>query len=186
MRISELISKLKSNRQHYWNKWKLKPIELSNIKKVLVVSDTHNNYLALENVIELEKPDIIIHAGDHEYDPDFLKNNNIIFVEGNNDYFGPKELILSINNLKIALIHGHKQYHPFHWHTKLENYFQDENVDLIIYGHSHKEVLDKQKRPWILNPGSIAIPRNKSLTRTYAIIEFDSTNNPIIYFKTTN
>ena len=186
MRINEIISKFKNKEDNFWEKWNLENLTFSNINKILVVSDTHANYDVLNYVIDLEKPDLILHAGDHEFSSDYLKENKIIFVQGNNDWFGPKELILNVNNLKIGLIHGHKQYNPFHWHAKLDNHFQNENLDLIIYGHSHKECFDQTMKPWILNPGSIAIPRNKSLTRTYATIEFVNNNQTLIKIKTTS
>lgn len=144
--------------------------------KLLVVSDTHGDDFLLENIIELEKPNYIIHAGDHELSKEWLDERNILFVKGNNDYHGEDVLVLSINNKTIVLTHGHKQYSIFNWHHSLYEHFKKYNPDIIIYGHSHKEVIDKfNNQTFIINPGSISYPRNKDKIGTYIIIIMDKT-----------
>lgn len=138
--------------------------------KLLVVSDTHGDDFLLETIINIEKPDYILHAGDHELSKQWLLEHNIIYVKGNNDYHGEDELILSINNKVISITHGHKQYSIFDWHKSLYTYFNEHSPDIIIYGHSHKEVIDKYNKTLIINPGSISYPRNKDKIGTYIII----------------
>lgn len=142
------------------------------MSKILVISDTHSENFILEEIINLEKPDYILHAGDHELDIDWLNKMNITYVKGNNDYFGPDELIIKIENKIIALVHGHKQYSLFNWHQSLYNYFKKYNPDIIIYGHSHKETIDNfNNKTIIINPGSITYPRNKDKIRSYITIK---------------
>lgn len=146
--------------------------------KILVVSDTHGDDFLLDTIINIEKPELILHAGDHELDKQWLDEQNILFVKGNNDCHGEEELILSINNKTIAMTHGHKQYSIFDWHKSLYKYFERYNPDIIIYGHSHKELIaNYNKKTLILNPGSISYPRNKNKIGTYIIINLDKNIN---------
>ncbi|GAA5414424.1 metallophosphoesterase family protein [Ureaplasma ceti] len=163
----------------------LNKIELTfnNLKKVLVVSDIHGYGYLLDEVIELEQPDLVLLAGDHCLKPEFLDERHIVYVAGNNDDWGPERLVINLNGMRVGLIHGHKQFSFTHWETKLENEFAEDNVDLIIYGHSHKESFDNYKKPYILNPGSLALPRNKNLSRTYVLIDFIN-NKTEVLFKT--
>jgi putative phosphoesterase len=51
---------------------------------------------------------------------------------------------------------------------------KDNNVDIVIYGHSHIPVIDESSQPIIVNPGSISLPRNPDRLKTYLVIEFDN------------
>lgn len=157
-----------------------------NLKKVLIVSDIHGHRETLDEIIKLETPDLILSAGDNLLSPEYLMTLPILFVKGNNDWFGPEKLIITINDIRIGMIHGHKQFSMFHWDRKLANAFENEHVDLIIYGHSHKNTFNQLEKPWILNPGSISYPRNKEYAKTYAILEFARNNKISIIFKTIN
>jgi putative phosphoesterase len=49
---------------------------------------------------------------------------------------------------------------------------------VIIYGHSHLEEINQQSDITILNPGSIALPRNAQRRKSYILIDIE--NNKII------
>jgi putative phosphoesterase len=48
------------------------------------------------------------------------------------------------------------------------------DADIVIFGHSHKELVDTSDKPILLNPGSISLPRNKDLQKSYVIIEIEN------------
>ncbi len=147
--------------------------------KILVVSDTHSETKLLDQIIKLENPTNILHAGDHEFTLDYLNNNKITFVKGNNDFIGDIYKTIKFNDITICLTHGHNEYSPFYWHEKLISHFQSERPNIIIYGHSHKELIEKIDNVTILNPGSLTYPRNQKMIKTYAIIEIQENNYEI-------
>ena len=118
--------------------------------RVGVISDTHG--LLREDVInQLKTCDYIIHGGDIDKEEilDELKNIAPLFVvRGNNDKGEwadslSRELYFNIGDIKFYMIHNIKD---------IPNNLK--NVDVIVFGHSHKyfyEVIDNIS---YLNPGS--------------------------------
>lgn len=49
---------------------------------------------------------------------------------------------------------------------------KENNAKLLIFGHSHKFYFE-QGEPALLNPGSIAFPRNINRKKSYAILQID-------------
>lgn len=162
--------------------------------KYLVISDIHGDLTSVEFLQELNKKenfDKILLLGDvlyHGPRNDLPKGYNpkgcikilneikdkILCIKGNcdaevdqmvlefkiNDY-----LDLNINGLKAHLEHGH--------HLDLYN----GKSDIILSGHTHIPVLEKENDVIHLNPGSISIPKNGS-KRDFAIW---NDNNITIY-----
>ena len=133
-----------------------------------VISDTHHQ-LNEKIIGSLNGCDAIVHAGDIG-DAGVLRNlkaftPHVFCVRGNNDVEDkwpredlcelagiPEHLELGFNRQIIGLIHGH-QYDPVHKrHHKLRDHFA--SADIVIYGHSHRLVCDKQRKPWVINPGA--------------------------------
>ena len=85
--------------------------------KVLICSDSHTRLNYFQEVMELEKPELVIFAGDHSTDAlDIsLVYEEIPFkiVRGNTDFSDRKtedELKFEINGKKVLLTHGHLQW----------------------------------------------------------------------------
>lgn len=147
------------------------------MKKVLIVSDSHGNTDNFLEVIEKEKPDYKIHAGDYCAPVSIIEENFDWFVLGNNDFDGgiPKELEFKIEDLNFVLTHGDVFGHGFFGgKKKLDNaiyeYAKNKNADIVITGHTHLENFEKIKNIILLNPGSICLPRNVAYKRSYMII----------------
>jgi putative phosphoesterase len=101
------------------------------------------------------------------------------FVDGNNDFDWKKIIKFSFAGKIFLLMHG-DAYYAFNakkWHDNLRSIGIENNADIVIYGHSHIPVVDDKAKPIVVNPGSISLPRNHDLLRTYLIIEID--NNTI-------
>lgn len=129
---------------------------------IAVISDTHAHLNSSIAAI-IKECDIAVHAGDicgeeilNDMHP---KTGNVYAVAGNNDLYchtssKPLPEILSFDVLgeKITIEHGHAHGMSQPCHDSLRKAHAD--AKLIIYGHTHKIVVDKDKSPWILNPGA--------------------------------
>jgi len=129
---------------------------------VAVISDTHS-YLAPEIIEIIKSCDIAVHAGDicgveiiQSMQP---KSGKVYAVAGNNDPYChmtqttlPRTISFNVPGGKIAVEHGH--IHGSHRpdHELLRKAHPDAKV--IIYGHTHKKVIDQSEAPWVINPGA--------------------------------
>lgn len=146
--------------------------------KVLIISDTHrknDNYL---KILERSQPfDMVIHCGDSEggeYIISEAAGCPVEIVAGNNDFFSelPREREFMLGKYKIWLTHGHSFFVSMENETiKQEAVSRD--VDIVMYGHSHKPVIDVEKNIIAINPGSLTYPRQEGRRPSYVIMEID-------------
>ncbi len=117
--------------------------------KAAVLSDTHG-LLRLEVLEAIEGCDMIIHGGDINK-PEVLENLRqiapVYAVRGNNDKEWaeqiPETLTISIEECRIFVVHNKKDVPK-----------NLEDIDAVIFGHSHKYSEQTiEGRLW-LNPGS--------------------------------
>lgn len=140
------------------------------VKRIGLISDTHG--LLREEVKQsLARCDLIIHAGDIGT-PEVLKQlqniAKVIAVKGNVDTDNwtnniPITATIEFEGLKILAIHSI---------NKLEINSQSEDVDMIIYGHSHRPEKKEQNGVMYINPGSVG-PRRFNLPISFAILKKD-------------
>jgi putative phosphoesterase len=132
-------------------------------KKIAILSDSHG-FIHPEIITLVAKCDIAIHAGD-VCDETILKDlkplEKLIVIAGNNDEH-IKQLknvaILELDGQKIVIEHGHLHGHHQPSHDSLRHTYPDAKV--IIYGHTHKQVIDDSQYPWVINPGASGKIRN--------------------------
>lgn len=129
--------------------------------KVLICSDSHTRLNYFQEVMELEKPELVIFAGDHSTDAlDIsLVYEEIPFkiVRGNTDFSDRKtedELKFEINGKKVLLTHGHLQRVKSSL-NELERIAKNEEVDICIFGHTHRELKIEKDGILYLNPGAL-------------------------------
>lgn len=129
--------------------------------KVLICSDSHTRLDYFQKVMELEKPELVIFAGDHSTDAlDIsLVYEEIPFkiVRGNTDFSDRKtedELKFEINGKKVLLTHGHLQWVKSSL-NELEIRAKEEEVDICIFGHTHRELEIEKDGILYLNPGAL-------------------------------
>ena len=142
--------------------------------KLLVFSDSHGDVESMWQVTELEQPDGILHLGDlvqdaqrlSEYYPEVPLYN----VCGNCDGWcdTADEHLLTIGGRKLLLTHGHR-YRVKMGQELAVAAAREAQADVLLYGHTHIPLCDRQGELWIVNPGSIRGP----VRRTYALIELD-------------
>ena len=129
--------------------------------KVLICSDSHTRLNYFQEVMELEKPELVIFAGDHSTDAlDIsLVYEEIPFkiVRGNTDFSDRKtedELKFEINGKKVLLTHGHLQWVKSSL-NELEIRAKEEEVGICIFGHTHRELEIEKDGILYLNPGAL-------------------------------
>ena len=151
--------------------------------KIGVIADTHipdrAKDIPKEILNDFKNVDMIIHAGDlvELSVLDKLKNvcANIKAVYGNMDSYEtrqklPEKEIIKIQDYKIGVMHGYGA--PNKLMSLLYQRFKDDNVDLIIFGHSHYGLNEKKGDILYFNPGS---PTDKVISayNSYGIIEIN-------------
>ncbi len=131
------------------------------MNKVLVgvFSDTHlnnvnNRFISLVNE-NFAHCNCTIHAGDIVND-DILSviEMPVYAVRGNMDFSSkfPIKRVITILNKKIGIIHGYG--HPDGIQERIKREFENDNLDCIVFGHTHcpqNEVIDGIL---FFNPGS--------------------------------
>lgn len=146
--------------------------------RILIVSDTHrqnNNYL---KVLERVRPiDMVVHCGDAEGSEYLICEGAgcpVEIVAGNNDFFSnlPRESEFEIGNYRVWLTHGHNYYVSMGNET-IKKEAVSRGVDIVMYGHSHKPVIDIEKEIIAVNPGSLTYPRQEGRRPTYVLMEID-------------
>ncbi|MDE6388481.1 MAG: metallophosphatase family protein [Lachnospiraceae bacterium] len=132
--------------------------------KVGIISDTHG-LLRPEVEETLQGCETILHGGDINK-PEILDKLNQIAptyaVRGNNDKEWAKELPEALSvclyGIRFFMVHN-KKYIPKN--------LQD--IDIIIYGHSHKYEEKNENGQFMLNPGSCG-PRRFTQPITFAVL----------------
>jgi putative phosphoesterase len=144
--------------------------------RILLTSDTHaKRYTDLPDVLreEIETADAVIHAGDYgaaSFFEEFVSKCRLFYgVLGNNDSLDlPNELVVDLDSVRIAVIHSDMAW----WGNRvpyLLSRFRDSAPDIIVYGHTHREVKHCLKKPIILNPGSPT--KSRGAFPSYAVLE---------------
>ncbi len=147
-------------------------------ERILIVSDTHRYLSNYASVIELEgKLDRVIHLGDmggEEETIESLAGCNVDYVIGNNDwrFFEDKEKYLVINGYSMFLTHGHC-YDINAGYEKLLRKGLEMKADAVLFGHTHMPYLKREGSIMLVNPGSIALPRQPGRQPSYIILEID-------------
>lgn len=156
--------------------------------KILIISDTHGNHDNLEIVLEQEKPlDLLIHLGDAQRKEDYIEamaECPMEIVAGNNDFYSnlPMEMELKIGKYKAFLTHGH-YYYVNAGIERIKKEGMGRNADIVMFGHTHKHVVEKDGAMIILNPGSISYPRQEGRRASYIIMELDENGEAHFYLK---
>lgn len=143
--------------------------------KVLIVSDTHRKNENYFKVLELVKPELVIHCGDAEGSEYVLTEAAkcpVQIVLGNNDFFSylPRELELKIASYKVWVTHGHNYYVSM-GNEVIKREAQARDMDIVMYGHTHKPVVDRKGSVIAVNPGSLSYPRQEGQRPSYIIME---------------
>lgn len=132
--------------------------------KILVLSDSHRDYISCEAAIR-KHPEVsyIIHLGDGEEDLDriydTIGSKPIIRVKGNCSLYSStiaEQLNIILDGVKIYICHGHAENVKTSL-TRLVSRAFAENCNLALYGHTHIQSHEyyEYENLHVFNPGSI-------------------------------
>jgi putative phosphoesterase len=129
--------------------------------RIGVLSDTHLHRVSrdLREILDhhLSQVDVLFHVGDYTSPVvlEFLSSKNFHGVHGNMDPMDiravlPEKKIVEISGFRFGLIHGWGSSAGLE--EKVLGQFTD--VDVIVYGHSHKPMNEVVQGVLLFNPGT--------------------------------
>lgn len=155
--------------------------------KIVVVSDSHNNESAVQKVKEYVKDaDVLLFLGDGEEDLEDITENfkgQLYAVRGNCDFSReiPEERLLVIEDKRIFMCHGHR-YNVKYDYNNIYYRGREVEADIVLFGHSHKPMIENNNGMILMNPGSIS--HGPALTkRSIGIIELEDNRSPRAYLQ---
>jgi hypothetical protein len=147
----------------------------------MIVSDTHRKLRTLEQALSNEgEIDMLIHLGDFEGDDEAIAGMcgcKMLIVPGNNDFFTgyPKEIETEIAGRKVLITHGHYYMVSLDLRT-IEDEARSRGMDIVMFGHTHKPVIQTVDGVTLINPGSLSYPRQQDRKCSYIMMEVDDEN----------
>ena len=144
----------------------------SRIRRGAVLSDSHG--IVQNGVLEaIRDADLIVHAGDVGSSlvlDELAKIAPVVAVAGNNDNRSkwrrceharleelPEVQEIGLPGGLLAVIHGHQWPKLSSRHAKARQKFP--YARCVVYGHSHRLVVDRDEEPWVVNPGACGCSR---------------------------
>ena len=108
---------------------------------------------------------------------DFMKLNFLEFISKKTKVESGSKCYGTINNETISIEHGDRFGHNAD-HDGLRKSYPD--AKLIIYGHTHIQVCDQEKSPWVVNPGACGHTRNNDGGPCFIKVEINENDWNII------
>lgn len=106
-------------------------------------------------------PDAVLHLGDHQSDAEDLsyafENIEFYAVPGNCDY-SPEasgSYTLLFDDTRVFMTHGHL-YGVKSGLDCLLAKGKQENAQVVLFGHTHQQLLMQRDGIWLMNPGSFS------------------------------
>lgn len=155
---------------------RLRSGEKEDMRKILLMSDSHGNPENMMQAVAKEAPDMVLFMGDGWRDLQQLKRRypklEMHSVVGNCDWTeGPSELVLEVEGHRILMCHGHR-YSVKSSLLSLQLAAHQAEADVVLFGHTHMLFYDWYDGLVIVNPGSIGDPR-PGASATYALLLID-------------
>lgn len=133
---------------------------------ITIVSDTHSetgHELSGRTLDAVREANLVVHAGDFTteaaLDAFESESNRFVAVHGNNATQGvldrlPKVRTFEENGVRFALTHRRRG-----GSTGLELFGRERDADVVVFGHSHRHLVEDTGEILLMNPGSHARPR---------------------------
>jgi uncharacterized protein len=152
--------------------------------RVGLISDTHGK-LRSEVFHHFKDVDLILHAGDIGPATLLVELETIAPVKavvGNTDGFELSGVLPEVQELTLAgrlvvVTHGHRLGSP----TPALLRRAHPQAHIIVFGHTHRPLLDQSDGRLIVNPGSAGAPRF-NLKPSIALLELDSAGEANVRF----
>ena len=130
--------------------------------KLVLISDSHGNKNGINRIFERVDFDKLIFLGDGLNDlGSSIYLDNVFAVSGNCDFFSsyPNERIIELEGKKILITHGNK-YGVKSGLNMLVDYAVGQGVDMVFFGHTHKQLAEERRGVLVINPGSFKCDSN--------------------------
>lgn len=143
--------------------------------KLLVLSDSHRTMKYMEQAVEQEKPDYVIHLGDHTADAEELSRQYpmlpILMIRGNCDLDPAhrEQVLTEYGGVRVLAVHGHR-YGVKSGLLRYELAARECQADVALFGHTHQTFCQEHDGRWLLNPGSCGYGARPS----YGIVEIEN------------
>ncbi len=145
--------------------------------RIGVISDTHGK-LRPEVFTHFADVEHILHAGDigpYDIIVELKTIAPVTAVYGNTDDFAVRAHVpgiarIELGGRRITVLHGNQVGSP----TPGRLRELDPDADIIVYGHTHKPLIDRDGPSVVLNPGGAGAPRF-GLRPSIAILTIDGT-----------
>jgi putative phosphoesterase len=140
--------------------------------KIMVVSDTHGNYLApLCCLDEVDAVDMIVHLGDEISDAEMLEKLvgiPVLMVPGNCDHAakGPRDLCRTIAGHAFFMTHGDR-YRVKAGVDEIVRKAKSIAASVVLYGHTHTAMVQRTDGILLVNPGTLM---SASSTKSFALL----------------
>ena len=127
--------------------------------KLLVFSDSHGELSYMCEAVRREKPDYVFHLGDYDRDAEDLEREfpmlPIVSVRGNCDYSShtPVLRMVPLADRRFFLCHGHT-YGVKSGYLRAAYAAEEQDADVLLFGHTHEAYLEDTGGLLIMNPGS--------------------------------
>jgi hypothetical protein len=155
------------------------------MKRIAVLSDTHEDDLAIEmfiNCMESSNIQEVIHLGDYFDDASVLKERGfkLIQVPGTWDesYYRDSNVenrkLIKIENWRIFLTHTpESHYNDLREDPKPEHVLGKSQADIMLFGHTHLAGIQRRNGTVLINPGHLNSYEGRGCPLTYAILEIE-------------
>jgi len=149
--------------------------QTSNVIRIAIISDTHG--IVDPSILDVIKNcDQVIHAGDicsaSVLEQIIAVNDKLTAVTGNNDIAAlwaadeadivnaiPRTAELDLPGGKLCIEHGHIHGMQQPDHQLLREAHGD--ARMIVYGHTHTQIIDDGELPIVINPGAAGHTRTR-------------------------
>lgn len=151
--------------------------------KIVILGDTHLTYFKnfpKQMLLEIEEADWVIHVGDYTNINVLdglidLKGEKFKGVYGNADpsYIRekiPSKEIFQIFDKRIGITHPAHGGSSANTEKIVLNEFKHENVDVIIFGHTHEPKIQYKENMLLINPGKGYLEREYFGSSTTIVI----------------
>lgn len=118
--------------------------------RILILSDSH--YRPLDE-INFKSYDYVFHLGDYGMSKETLDSNGCLYVAGNCDFLGQKDIIKDINNKRFYLTHGDK-YNVKYQYNSLIYKALSLDANICLFGHTHVSLHFERDNITFINPGA--------------------------------
>lgn len=144
--------------------------------RIAVVGDTHGKIEPVKRELSKVKPDYMLFTGDFYGDARRLSHHAGVSyqaVAGNCDAAdaGPHEIIAELAGKRFYMVHGH-QYGVKLGLQSLLYRGQEQEADVVLFGHTHVPCCEMVDNIWLINPGSASRPRGGG-SASWCLIDVD-------------